>query len=158
MRDGKKGTGNMGMKSPRDMGIDSWSIDDIDEGLSFAHREDGSTIDLLIDIAETTDWDKLPRQILKGMNTGDTVSIGSYGLVIDFQYTTNLEFADWHTGCGTLAEIGFDGVYSEPLAKVSIESNDRWIEERGIPGRGDPDNDSFNIAEAIKMGTEKLHR
>lgn len=92
------------------------------------------------------------------MNAGDTVPIGSYGLVIDFQYTTSLEFADGHTGCGTLAEIGFDGVYSEPLAKVSIEANDRWIEEKGIPGRGDPDNDSRNIAEAIKMGTEKLPR
>lgn len=148
----------MGMKSTHDMGIDSWVFDDIDEGLCFAHRGDGSTADLLIDIAETTDWDELPRQILKGMNAGDTVPIGSYGLVIDFQYTTSLEFADGHTGCGTLAEIGFDGVYSEPLAKVSIEANDRWIEEKGIPGRGDPDNDSRNIAEAIKMGTEKLQR
>lgn len=148
----------MCMKSPRDMGIDSWSIDDIDEGLCFAHREDGSTIGLLRDIAETTDWDALPRKILKGINTGGTVPIGSYGLVIDFQYTTSLEFADGHTGCGTLAEIGFDGVYSEPLASVSIEANDRWIEERGIPGRGDPDNDSLNIAEVIKMGTEKLPR
>ena len=148
----------MGMKSSHDMGIDSWILDDIDEGLCFAHREDGSTIDLLCNIAETTDWDELPRQILKRMNAGDTVSIGSYGLVLDFQYTTSLEFADGHTGCGTLAEIGFDGVYSEPLAKVSIEANDRWIEEKGIPGRGDPYNDSRNIAEAIKMGTEKLHR
>lgn len=66
MQDGKRGTGNMGMKSPHDMGIDSWALDDIDEGLCFAHREDGSTADLLIDIAETTDWDNLPRQILKG--------------------------------------------------------------------------------------------
>ena len=148
----------MGTTTPHDMKIDSWSINDIDEGLSFAHREDNSTIDLLRDIAETTDWNSLPRQILKGMNTGDTVPIGSYGIVIDFQYTTSLEFADGHTGCGTLAEIGFDGVYSEPLARVSIEANDRWIEERGIPGRGDPGNDSRNIAEAIKMGTEKLHR
>lgn len=148
----------MGMTTPHDMKIDSWSIDDIDEGLCFAHRVDGSTADLLIDIAETTDWGKLPRQILKGMNAGDTVPIGSYGLVIDFQYTTSLEFADGHTGCGTLAEIGFDGVYSEPLAKVSIEANDRWIEEKGIPGRGDPENDSRNIAEAIKMGVEKLRR
>lgn len=144
--------------STNDTGIDYWILDDIDEGLCFAHRGDGSTADPLIDIAETTDWDNLPRQILKGMNSGDTVSIGSYGLVIDFQYTTSLEFADGHIGCGTLAEIGFDGVYSEPLARVSIEANDRWIEERGIPGRGDPDNDSRNIAEAIKMGTEKLHR
>lgn len=148
----------MGTTTPHDMKIDSWSVDDIDEGLCFAHRKDGSTIDLLRDIAETTDWDKLPRQILKGMCSGDTVPIGSYGLVIDFQYTTSLEFADGHIGCGTLAEIGFDGVYSEPLAKVSIEANDRWIEEKGIPGRGDPDNDSRNIAEAIKMGTEKLPR
>lgn len=148
----------MGMKSPCDMGIDSWPLDDIDEGLCFAHREDGSTIGLLLDIAETTDWDELPRQIIKGMNAGDTVPIGSYGLVIDFQYTTSLEFADGHIGCGTLAEIGFDGVYSEPLAKVSIEGNDRWIEEKGIPGRGDPENDSRNIAEAIKIGTKKLQR
>lgn len=148
----------MGMTTPHDMKIDSWLLDDIDEGLCFAHREDDSTIGLLLDIAETTDWDKLPRQILKGMSIGDTVPIGSYGLVIDFQYTTSLEFADGHIGCGTLAEIGFDGVYSEPLAKVSIEANDRWIEERGIPGRGDPDNDSRNIAEAIKMGTERIHR
>lgn len=148
----------MGTTTPHDMKIDSWSIDDIDEGLCFAHLEDGSTIDLLRDIAETTDWDELPRQILKGMNSEGTVPIGSYGLVIDFQYTTSLEFADGHIGCGTLAEIGFDGVYSEPLAKVSIEANDRWIEEKGIPGRGDSDNDSRNIAEAIKIGTEKLRR
>ena len=72
----------MGMKSPRDMGIDSWAIDDIDEGLCFTHREDGSTIDLLLDIAETTDWDELPRQILKGMNTGDTVIIFAILLMI----------------------------------------------------------------------------
>lgn len=148
----------MGTTAPHDMKIDSWLLNDIDEGLCFAHRGDSSTADLLRDIAETTDWDELQRQILKGMNAGDTVPIGSYGLVIDFQYTTSLEFADGHIGCGTLAEIGFDGVYSDPLARVSIEANDRWIEERGIPGRGDTENDSRNIAEAIKMGTEKLHR
>lgn len=129
---------------------------DVTDGVCFKNRTDDDSIFLLKDIAENTDWDKLKANIGGTCDREASFHVGSHGLVLEMQWTTGLDFADGHVGGGYLAEISFDGYYSAPVASVLVEWNDKWIEDRGIEGRGDEANCMALLVEALKFGSEKL--
>ena len=137
---------------------DKFILTDIDNaGLCFAYRDDASTLELLHDVAECTDWDKLKKNIGGNCDPNYSPSVGSLGLVLDMQWTTGLEFADGHIGGGYLAEATWDGyTEEEAYARVSVEWNDSWVEEHGITGRDDVAHCMDLLVDVLRTGVETI--
>lgn len=131
-------------------------MNDVLDGVCFAHSTDAGDIELLQDIAENTDWDKLREAIGDTCNVNGCYNLGTKGLVLELQWTTGLEFADGHEGGGFLGQISFDCWESPEIANISVEWNDKWICDNGIDGRDDESVCMGLIVDAIKFGTEHL--
>ena len=131
-----------------------FSKTDIAYGVCFAYAMDKDAIELLTDVAENTDWDKVKTAMGGRCDINGCYGVGSNGLIMELQWTTGIEFADGREGGGYIADISFD--YDPSIATVAVEWNDKWIAEKGIAGRDDEANCMDILVNALKFGVENL--
>ena len=132
-----------------------FAMTDILPGVCFINGIDNNSIELLADVAENTDWDKVKEAIDGRCDVNGSYGVGSNGLVMELQWTTGLEFADGHAGGGYIADVSFDWE-SPSIASIAVEWNDEWACEHELVNRDNEVHCMNLLVDAFKFGVENL--